>query len=270
MTYQSINYTEDGGLARLTFNRPEKLNSFTVAMHLEVQDALDAAAADPQVRALVLTGAGRGFCAGQDLGDRAVSANAADVAAGAARPDLGESIEKYYAPLVRRLRAMPKPVVCAVNGVAAGAGANIALACDIVIAVETASFIQPFCKLGLVPDSGGTWTLPRLVGRARAMGMVLLGDAVSAQQAANWGLIWKCVPAGDFEAEVNAVAGKLAAGPTLGLARTKQAIDAAAVSTLDQQLDRERDFQRELGYSLDYAEGVRAFSDKLKPKFVGH
>lgn len=263
MSYQNITYTVDDGLARLTFNRPDKLNSFTVAMHLEVQHALDAAAADPQVRALMVTGAGRGFCAGQDLGDRAVSAE------GGARPDLGESIEKYYAPLVRRLRAMPKPVVCAVNGVAAGAGANIALACDIVIAVQTASLIQPFCKLGLVPDAGGTWSLPHLVGRARALGLALLGDALSAQQAADWGLIWKCVPAADFEAEVNAVARKLANGPTLGFVRTKQAIDAAATSTLDQQLDLERDFQRELGYSQDYAEGVSAFTEKRAPKFTG-
>lgn len=264
MTYQDIRYTVDEGLARLTLNRPDKLNSFTVAMHLEVQHALDAAAADPQVRALVLTGAGRAFCAGQDLGDRAVSAGL-----GASRPDLGESIEKYYAPLVRRLRAMPKPVVCAVNGVAAGAGANIALACDVVIAVESASFIQPFCKLGLVPDAGGTWALPQLVGRARALGLALLGDALGARQAADWGLIWKCVPAADFEAEVNAVARKLAAGPTLGLARTKQAIDLAATHTLDQQLDLERDFQRELGYSRDYAEGVSAFTEKRAPKFAG-
>lgn len=268
MTYQNIIYTLTDGLARLTLNRPDKLNSFNVAMHLEVHSALDAAAADPQVRALLLTGAGRGFCAGQDLDDRAVAVDPND-GRGAVKPDLGESIEKYYGPLVRRLRALPKPVVCAVNGVAAGAGANIALACDIVIAVETARFIQPFCNLGLVPDSGGTWTLPRAVGRARAMGMVLLGEAVSAQQAADWGLIWKCVPAGAFESEVNAVAGKLAAGPTLGLARTKQAIDAAAISTLDQQLDRERDYQRELGYSLDYAEGLRAFSSKQIPAFVG-
>jgi 2-(1,2-epoxy-1,2-dihydrophenyl)acetyl-CoA isomerase len=263
MTYLNITYAVDVGLARLTLNRPDKLNSFTVAMHLEVQHALDAAAADSQVRALVITGAGRGFCAGQDLGDRAVSAE------GGARPDLGDSIEKYYAPLVRRLRAMPKPVVCAVNGVAAGAGANIALACDIVIAVQTAIFVQPFCKLGLVPDAGGTWSLPHLVGRARALGLALLGDALGAQQAADWGLIWKCVPAADFEAEVNAVARKLASGPTRGLVRTKQAIDAAATATLDQQLDLERDSQRELGYSQDYAEGVSAFTEKRAPNFSG-
>lgn len=265
MTYDNILYTVEDGLARLTLNRPDKLNSFTVAMHLEVHAALDAAAADPQVRALVLTGAGRGFCAGQDLGDRAVSGGSE----GTVKPDLGESIEKYYGPLVRRLRAMPKPVVCAVNGVAAGAGANIALACDIVVAVETAKFIQPFCNLGLVPDAGGTWFLPQLVGRARAMGLALLGDTLSATQAADWGLIWKCLPAADFEAEVTVLARRLAAGPTLGFARTKQAIDAAATSTLDAQLDRERDAQRELGYSLDYAEGVSAFMGKRKPQFQG-
>jgi 2-(1,2-epoxy-1,2-dihydrophenyl)acetyl-CoA isomerase len=268
MTYHLISYTVNDGLARLTLNRPDKLNSFTVAMHLEVRDALDAAALDPHVRALVLTGAGRGFCAGQDLNDRKVSINPADTAAGT-KPDLGESIEQYYAPLVRRLRALPKPIVCAVNGVAAGAGANIALACDIVIAVQTASFIQPFCKLGLIPDAGGTWALPRLVGRARAMGLALLGDTLSAQQAADWGLIWKCVSTTDFEAEVNAVAYKLATGPTLGFASTKKAIDAAATSTLNEQLDRERDLQRALGYSLDYAEGVAAFTQKRVPKFLG-
>lgn len=262
MNYQNIRYVVEDGLARLTLNRPDKLNSFTVAMHHEVHAALDAAAADTQVRALVLTGAGRGFCAGQDLSDRAV-------APGADKPDLGESIEKYYGPLVRRLRAMPKPVVCAVNGVAAGAGANVALACDIVIAVQNASFIQPFCKLGLVPDAGGTWFLPQLLGRSRALGLALLGDTLSAEQAAQWGLIWKCVSAADFDAEVNAVARKLAAGPTLGLARTKQAIDAAATSTLAEQLDRERDFQRELGHSLDYAEGVSAFRTKRAPQFTG-
>ncbi len=269
MTYDNILYTVEDGLARLTLNRPDKLNSFTVAMHLEVHAALDAAAADPQVRALVLTGAGRGFCAGQDLSDRAVSAGAVGTDGVPAKPDLGESIDKYYAPLVRRLRAMPKPVVCAVNGVAAGAGANIALACDIVVAVDTAKFIQPFCNLGLVPDAGGTWLLPQLVGRARAMGLALLGDTLSAAQAEEWGLIWKCVAVADFDNAVTTIARKLAVGPTLGFARTKQAIDAAATSSLDAQLDRERDFQRELGYSNDYAEGVSAFMGKRKPQFQG-
>lgn len=262
MNYQHILYTVEDGLARLTLNRPDKLNSLTAAMLLEVHAALDAAAADEGVRALVLTGTGRGFCAGQDLSDLKPPPGSDTV-------DFGQVVGDYYSPLVRRLRAMPKPVVCAVNGVAAGAGANIALACDIVIAVQTANFIQPFCKLGLVPDAGGTWLLPQLVGRARAMGLALLGDALGAQQAADWGLIWKCVDTANFEAEVTATARKLASGPTLGLASTKQAIDAAATSTLDEQLDRERDLQRELGHSQDYAEGVSAFLNKRVARFSG-
>ncbi len=262
MNYENILLSVRDGMARLTLNRPDKLNSFTVDMHVEVAHALDAVAADPSIRVLLLTGAGRGFCAGQDLGDRAVSP-------GTSKPDLGQSIELYYGPLVRRLRVMPKPVLCAVNGVAAGAGANIALACDIVIAVQSASFIQPFSKLGLVPDSGGTWFLPQLVGRARAMGLALLGERIGAEQAAQWGLIWKCVSAEDFEAEVEATVRQLASGPTLGLTRIKQAIDAATTSSLTEQLDRERDFQRELGYSHDYAEGVDAFMSKRVPSFTG-
>lgn len=264
MTYQNIAYTVNDGVARLTLNRPDKLNSFTGAMLLEIHAALDAAAADSQVRVVLLTGAGRGFCAGQDLSDPGVSASSAGPA------DLGATIATYYGPLVRRLRALAKPVVCAVNGVAAGAGANIALACDIVVAVETAKFIQPFCNLGLVPDAGGTWLLPQLVGRARALGLALLGETLAAPQAAQWGLIWKCVPSTEFETEVNAIARKLASGPTLGFARTKQAMDAAVTSSLDQQLDRERDFQRELGFSHDYTEGVTAFAAKRPPQFSGN
>lgn len=263
MTYQNITYAVDDGVARLTLNRPDKLNSFTGAMLLEIHAALDEAAADPQVRVVLLTGAGRGFCAGQDLSDPGVSASSAGPA------DLGATIGTYYGPLVRRLRALAKPVVCAVNGVAAGAGANIALACDIVVAVETAKFIQPFCNLGLVPDAGGTWLLPQLVGRARALGLALLGDVLTAPQAAQWGLVWKSVAAAEFEAEVNTIVRKLASGPTLGYARTKQAIDAAVTSTLDAQLDRERDLQRELGFSHDYTEGVTAFTEKRPPKFIG-
>ena len=262
MNYQHILYTVEDGLARLTLNRPDKLNSLTAAMLLEVHTALDVAAANGDVRALVLTGAGRGFCAGQDLSDLKPPPGSDTV-------DFGQVVGDYYSPLVRRLREMPKPVVCAVNGVAAGAGANIALACDVVIAVQTASFIQPFCKLGLVPDAGGTWLLPQLVGRARAMGLTLLGEPLNAQQAADWGLIWKCVDTANFEAEVSATARKLAHGPTLGLTRTKQAIDAAATCTLSEQLDRERDLQRELGRSHDYAEGVSAFLNKRAAKFSG-
>jgi 2-(1,2-epoxy-1,2-dihydrophenyl)acetyl-CoA isomerase len=211
---------------------------------------------------LVITGAGRGFCAGQDLSDRAV-------APAGAKTDLGESIELRYKPLVLALREMPKPVIAAVNGVAAGAGANIALACDLVIAARSASFIQSFSKLGLVPDSGGTWNLPRLVGQARAIGLALLGDKLSAEQAAEWGLIWRCVDDAELPTLVEQLARQLAVAPTRGLARTKEAIYTAGGRTLEQQLDVERDFQRELGFSADYAEGVAAFMEKRTPKFTG-
>ncbi len=263
--FQFITYSVHDDVATLTLNRPDKLNSLMGAMMLEMFSALGMAAQDKAVRTVVLTGAGRAFCAGQDLADPSMSSKpGSDTPA-----DIGHVVDTFYSPLVRRLRAMIKPVVCAVNGVAAGAGANIALACDIVIAVQTASFIQPFCKLGLVPDAGGTWLLPQAVGRARAMGLALLGDKLSAEQAAQWGLIWKCVAAADFEAEVNAIAKTLAAGPTLGYVRTREAIDSAATSTLDAQLDMEAAMQRELGNSQDYAEGVKAFIGKRPPVFVG-
>ena len=263
--FKFITYSLQDGVATLTLNRPDKLNSLMGAMMLEMFSALGMAAQDKAVRAVVLTGAGRAFCAGQDLSDPSMSSKpGSDVPA-----DIGAVVETFYSPLVRRLRAMPKPVVCAVNGVAAGAGANIALACDIVIAVQTASFIQPFCKLGLVPDAGGTWLLPQLVGRARAVGLALLGDKLSADQAQEWGLIWKCVAVADFETEVSKLARALAAGPTMGYVRTREAIDAAATNTLDSQLDVERDMQRELGNSRDYAEGVQAFIAKRPPVFVG-
>jgi 2-(1,2-epoxy-1,2-dihydrophenyl)acetyl-CoA isomerase len=260
MRYQNILFEVKDGVARLTLNRPDRLNSFNVAMHGEVRDALMNL---QQARVLVITGAGRGFCAGQDLGDRAV-------APGGAAADLGESIEKYYKPLVITLRNLPIPVVAAVNGVAAGAGANIALACDLVIATRSASFIQAFSKLGLVPDSGGTWFLPRLVGTARAMGLAFLGDKLSAEQAAQWGLIWRCVEDAEFTAVVEALARQLADAPTQGLARTKQAIYASWGRSLEEQLDTERDYQRELGRTADYAEGVAAFSQKRTPQFKGN
>lgn len=263
--FKYISYAVADRVATITLNRPDKLNSLLGAMALEVHSALDKASSDSAAKVLVLTGAGRAFCAGQDLADPAMSPKP-----GSDSPaDVGAVVDTFYSPLVRRLRAMPKPVVCAVNGVAAGAGANIALACDIVIAVQTASFIQPFCKLGLVPDAGGTWLLPQLVGRARAVGLALLGDKLSAEQAAQWGLIWKCVAADDFEAEVSSFAKTLAAGPTLGYVRTREAIDAAATNTLDAQLDMEALMQRELGSSQDYAEGVKAFIAKRPPVFVG-
>ena len=262
MAYQNILFDLAGGVARLTLNRPERLNSFNVAMHGEVRDALTRAT-QQQARVLVLTGAGRGFCAGQDLGDRAVAPGGQGV-------DLGASVEQYYKPLVLALANAPMPVIAAVNGVAAGAGANIALACDLVIAARSASFVQSFCKLGLVPDSGGTWVLPRLVGQARALGLALLGDKLPAQQAADWGLIWRCVDDGEFAATVDALAAQLAAAPTRGLVRSKQAIRSSAQYSLEQQLDIERDYMRELGASADYAEGVAAFIEKRAARFTGH
>jgi 2-(1,2-epoxy-1,2-dihydrophenyl)acetyl-CoA isomerase len=262
MSYQTILFEVSGGVARLTLNRPDRLNSFTVQMHGEVKDALAQLKNNTEARVLVFTGAGRGFCAGQDLGDRAVAPGGQGV-------DLGDSIENYYKPLVMTLRNLPMPVIGAINGVAAGAGANLALACDLVIAAKSASFVQAFAKLGLVPDSGGTWFLPRLVGNARAMGLALLGDKLPAEQAAQWGLIWRCVEDADFKSTVDQLATQLAAAPTRGLARTKQAIYESWSHTLEQQLDQERDFQRELGRSPDYAEGVAAFTEKRTPKFTG-
>ncbi|AMO25119.1 2-(1,2-epoxy-1,2-dihydrophenyl)acetyl-CoA isomerase PaaG [Ramlibacter solisilvae] len=262
MDYQHILFDSRDGIARLTLNRPERLNSFNVAMHLEVKDALARVAADRSVRVLVLTGAGRGFCAGQDLSDRAV-------APGQAAPDLGESIEKYYGPLVLGLRRLPIPVICGVNGVAAGAGANLPLACDIVVAARSASFVEAFCKLGLIPDTGGTYFLPRLLGSARATALAMLGDKLSAEQAAAWGLIWKCVDDEQLAAEVDVLARHFASAPTLGLARTKQALQASGLNTLEAQLDLERDFMRELGRSADYREGVAAFMEKRAPRFTG-
>jgi 2-(1,2-epoxy-1,2-dihydrophenyl)acetyl-CoA isomerase len=261
MGYENIQFSVDAGLARLTLNRPDKLNSFNTAMHEEVRDALARLAGDG-ARVLVLTGAGRGFCAGQDLGDRAVAPGEKGV-------DLGESIERNYKPLIFALRKLPMPVIAAVNGVAAGAGANVAFACDIVIAARSATFIQSFCKLGLVPDSGGTWTLPRLVGNARALGLALLGDKLPAEQAAQWGLIWKCVDDAELVNVVETLAGQLAQAPTLGLARTKQAIYESWGRSLAEQLEVERIFQRELGWSNDYAEGVTAFMAKRAPKYTG-
>jgi 2-(1,2-epoxy-1,2-dihydrophenyl)acetyl-CoA isomerase len=261
MKYTSIQYSVTDHVARLTLNRPERLNSFNAAMHEEVRHALAQVVADG-ARVLVLSGAGRGFCAGQDLGDRAV-------APGAKGADLGESVERNYKPLVLTLRSLPMPVVAAVNGVAAGAGASIALACDIVIAARSAAFVQAFCRLGLVPDSGATWFLPRLVGNARAIGLSLLGDKLPAEQAADWGLIWRCVDDAEFGQAVDKLAAELALAPTLGLVRTRQAIQGAWQHSLAEQLNVERDFQRELGWSSDYAEGVAAFTEKRPPRFSG-
>ncbi len=261
-TDESVRLETADGVATLTLHRPERLNSFTVAMHGEVRAALDAADADPAVRCLVLTGAGRGFCAGQDLSDRAV-------APGSDALDLGASIENHYKPLLLRLRRLRMPTICAVNGVAAGAGANIPFACDLVFAARSANFIQSFAKLGLVPDCGGTWWLPRLVGPARAAGLTLLGDRLSAEQAEAWGLIWRCVDDAELMPTVLAVAKQLAAGPTRGYVRTREALEANLQRSFGEALDVERDFQRELGRSDDYREGVTAFMEKRAPRFSG-
>ena len=262
MNYENILFDISDGVATLTLNRPDKLNSFTQAMHDEVRHALHKVGADKSVRVLVLTGAGRGFCAGQDLSDRAVEPGARPV-------DLGDSVEKNYAPLVLALRALPMPVICAVNGVAAGAGANIALACDIVLAAKSASFVEVFCKLGLIPDTGGTYFLPRLVGNARAMGLAMLGEKLSAEKAEAWGLIWKAVPDEELAAETQAMARHFASAPTKGLAFTKQALYASPHNTLQQQLTLECGMMSELGRSDDYREGVAAFMEKRAPQFKG-
>ncbi|WP_296640072.1 2-(1,2-epoxy-1,2-dihydrophenyl)acetyl-CoA isomerase PaaG [Roseinatronobacter sp.] len=252
----------DSGVLELVLNRPDKLNAFTPEMHVALRAQIDRAAQDSAVRAVLLTGAGRGFCAGQDLGDR-------DPRRGGPKPDLGATIGTYYNPLIRAIRALPKPVVAAVNGVAAGAGANIALACDIVLASDKARFIQSFAKLGLVPDAGGSWALPRLLGEARAKALALTAEPLSATQAAEWGLIWRAVPDADLMPEARALAAKLAKGPTFGFGLTKQAIQAAATNDLDAQLELEQDYQRRAGASDDYAEGVIAFLEKRDARFTG-
>jgi len=260
--YKTILFDLCEGVARLTLNRPERLNSFNTVMHGEVTEVLQQVATDENVRVLVLTGAGRGFCAGQDLADRSVAPGAAPV-------DLGDSVERFYAPLIRRLSTVDKPVICAVNGVAAGAGANIALACDIVVAARSAKFIQSFANIGLIPDSGGTWILPRLVGQARALGLALTGEPLSAERAEAWGLIWKCVNDDVLEDETSKLAKRFASGPTRGLAATKKAIRGSWLQSLDAELDIERDLMRELGNSSDYKEGVAAFTAKRPAVFTG-
>jgi 2-(1,2-epoxy-1,2-dihydrophenyl)acetyl-CoA isomerase len=245
----------------VTLNRPDRLNSFNEAMHRALAKALDEAAGEIECRAILLTGAGRGFCAGQDLSEVAV--------ADCALPDLGATIDRFYNPLVRRIRALNKPVICAVNGTAAGAGANIAFACDIVLAARSAKFIQSFARIGLVPDSGGTWFLPRLVGEARAKALAMTGDPVSAETAESWGLIWRAIDDDKLRSEAEALAAHLASQPTQGLAMIKRAFDRSATATLDTQLDLERDLQRDAGRTPDYAEGVNAFIARRAPKFTG-
>lgn len=252
----------EAGIALITLNRPEQLNSFNPEMHKALRLALKQAADDESVRSVLLTGSGRGFCAGQDLNDRNVSR-------GAEMPNLGDSIEKYYNPLIQQITQMPKPVIAAVNGVAAGAGANIALACDIVLAGQSASFIQAFCKIGLVPDSGGTWLLPRLVGVARAKGLMLLGDKLTARQAQEWGMIWQCVEDDALIDTSMAMARHLATQPTKGLSLIKQALSHSSHNDLNQQLELEKDLQTMAGRSHDYREGIQAFFDKRTPQFEG-
>ena len=246
------------GVARITLNRPDRLNSFTSAMHAELRQALDAAR---DARVIVLTGAGRGFCAGQDLNDRA--------GAPGDEIDLGHTVEIDWNPLIRTLASLPQPIIARVNGVAAGAGANVALACDLVVAAKSARFIQSFAAIGLIPDSGGTWILPRLVGQARALGLALTGESLPAEKAAEWGLIWKAVEDETLDAEVDALATRLASLPPLGLAAIKQMIRSSWTHSLDDELDRQRDTMRRLGSTRDYREGVAAFLEKRAPIFTG-
>ena len=261
MDEASVFVEKRAGYRVLTLNRPNRLNAFNEIMHHALAAALAEAEADASCRALLLTGAGRGFCTGQDLNDR--------LAKPGERIVLGGTLEQHYNPLVRKLRALPFPVVAAVNGVAAGAGANIALACDIVLAAKSASFVQSFARVGLVPDSGGTWILPRLVGAARARGLALLAEPLPAEKAENWGLIWKAVDDDRLMSEAESLCAHFANAPTYGLSLIKRALDAAQTSDLDRQLDLERDLQRAASLSPDYAEGVRAFMEKRKPHFTG-
>ncbi len=258
MAYDTILYEQEGPLAKLTFNRPDKLNSMTAAMHGEVRDAFDQIEASG-TRALILTGEGRGFCAGQDLADLDLSGEV----------DLSYTLESDFNPLVRRIYNAEFPTVCAVNGIAAGAGANIALVCDIVIAARSASFLQAFARIGLMPDAGGTWSMTQLAGQARAKGMALLADPISAEQAESWGMIWKAVDDGALQDEAAAIAKKLVAGPTMAYRLAREAVNAANVNTLDQQLELETKGQGVLARSGDFREGVNAFLQKRKPDFKG-
>ncbi len=271
MPYKNIDFNITDGLACLTLNRPDSLNSFTTDMHEEMRSAMTRVENDPAVRCLLLTGNGRGFCAGQDLNDRAVKANknAGAKNSGAERRDLSISVEENYNPLIKRLANLPMPVICAVNGVAAGAGANLALACDMVFAAKSAKFIQVFCKIGLIPDSGGTYILPRLIGAARAMGLALTGDAITAEQAEDWGMIWKAVDNDDLMDVALKQARHFTNQPTLGLSLIKKALRASIDNTLDAQLQMESNFQKEAGFSDDYQEGVTAFLEKRTPVFTG-
>jgi 2-(1,2-epoxy-1,2-dihydrophenyl)acetyl-CoA isomerase len=258
MAYETSDFKADGAVARITLNRPDRLNSFTRVMHEELRDAL---ANLGDARVVVLTGAGRGFCAGQDLNDRAVAPGEA--------VDLGETVQQCWNPLIRTLASLPQPVIARVNGVAAGAGANIAMACDVVVAAKSAKFIQSFSAIGLIPDSGGTWHLPRLVGQARAMGLALTGERLSAEKAEAWGMIWKAVDDDALDSEVDGIAAKLASLPPLGLAAIKEMIRSSWQYSLDEELERQAGAMRRLGFTDDYREGVAAFLEKRQATFTG-
>ncbi|MEZ8029018.1 2-(1,2-epoxy-1,2-dihydrophenyl)acetyl-CoA isomerase PaaG [Enterovibrio norvegicus] len=260
--FHTVIFSVDKGVATLTLNRPESLNSFNAQMHDEVKTAIREVRENKDIRCLLITGNGRGFCAGQDLNDRAVN--------DASRPvDLGDSVERNYNPLIRAISTLNVPVICAVNGVAAGAGANIAMACDIVFAGYSASFIQSFARIGLIPDSGGTWSLTRALGLPRAKALALLGEKLTAEQAEQWGMIWRCVDDAQLMQEASAVAENLASQPTLALANIKRLLNGSFANTLDHQLELEKETMRHLGYSQDYAEGVAAFLEKRAPEFKG-
>lgn len=255
----TVKLEDHGDWLEVTLNRPDRMNSFTEDMHIALRGALTQAESK---RAVLLTGAGKGFCAGQDL-------NARDPSKMTGPPDLGETVRNFWAPLVRQIRALPMPVVCAVNGVAAGAGSSLALNCDIVLAAHSARFIQSFAKVGLIPDTGGSWQLTRHLGPARAKALAMLGEPISAQQAVDWGLIWQTFPDGDLLDKARTMTARLASGPTLGIASTKRAIDAAASNPLDAHLEFEADLMKTCGESADYAEGVSAFLEKRAPRFLG-
>ncbi len=260
--FKTLQFSIHEGVARLVLNRPDKLNSFNAQMHEDLRGAMKIVEKEDQIRCLLISGNGRGFCAGQDLGDR-------DVSADAAAPDLGQSLQNNYNPLLRRIIRLEKPVICAVNGVAAGAGANFALACDIVLAARSASFIQSFSKIGLIPDSGGSWMLPRLIGRARAMAITLLAEKVSAEQAQQWGMIWQCIDDDDLMPQAEKLAAFMATQPTKGYGLIKRALNLSSENSFEQQLDVERDLQQLAGRSDDFREGVNAFLNKRDARFTG-
>ena len=257
-----IKYEIENSVAKITLNRPDVLNSFNKSMALELQEVLDQCAQDKDVRAIYLTGEGRAFCAGQDLAEVIPSE-------GSEPNDLGEIVKKHYNPIIKKLRDIEKPVICAVNGVAAGAGANLALACDIVFAGESASFIQSFSKIGLIPDSGGTFFLPRIVGLPRATALMMLGEKIKAGQALEFGMIYKVCEDDKLQEEALSIAKQLATQPTRGFGLTKRGLNKSLSNDLESQLDFEEDLQRQAGKTYDYNEGVKAFIEKRKPEFKG-